>query len=115
MIRKLSEDGTSSGSELTLDVQNVSMGGQCYRVSTKGVTQQTEGIVANKRTAEMIGGGAVLGMLLLQAVEKAPRSAQLGAQRREARLRCSPKAEKSKCPQRPYLPSGWISRCGCKR
>lgn len=65
VIRKVSGGGMTGGSEVTLDLQSVKVGGRRYMVNTQDLEQKgSEGIGANRRTAEMVGGGAVLGTLI---------------------------------------------------
>jgi hypothetical protein len=65
VIRNASQGGTINGPQLTLDVENVTIDGARYLVSTQDVQQGSEqNIGKNRRTAEMVGGGAVLGTLL---------------------------------------------------
>jgi outer membrane lipoprotein SlyB len=65
VLRKVSSGGVTSNPELALDLQSVKVGGRRYTVNAQDVEQKgTGGIGANKRTAEMVGGGAVLGTLI---------------------------------------------------
>jgi len=65
VVKDASSGGTVSSGNLVLDLQSVNVGGQSYLVNTADVTQGGDrGIGKNKRTAEMVGGGAVLGTLL---------------------------------------------------
>ena len=51
--------------EATLDLQSIKVGDHRYNVDTADVTQSSrQGIGANKRTAEYVGGGTVLGTLI---------------------------------------------------
>lgn len=51
--------------QVALALQSINANGRAYTVQTNQVQQQgKQGIGANKRTAEMTGGGAVLGTLL---------------------------------------------------
>ena len=79
VIRNVSQGGTVSGPELSLDVQSVTVGGRRYLVSTQDVQQGSqEGIGKNRRTAEMVGGGAALGTLL-GAIAGGGKGAVIGA------------------------------------
>jgi hypothetical protein len=79
VIRNVSQGGTISGPELSLDVQSVTVGGRRYLVSTQDVQQGSqEGIGKNRRTAEMVGGGAALGTLL-GAIAGGGKGAVIGA------------------------------------
>jgi hypothetical protein len=64
---------TSSGGVTTptmeLAIRSVSVNGRSYPIATGSVQQEGEqGLGANRRTAEMVGGGALLGTLLGAAV-----------------------------------------------
>jgi hypothetical protein len=65
VVRKVGGGGVTSNPEVTLDLQSVKVGGRRYMVNTQDVAQKAEGSLgANKRTAEMVGGGAALGTLI---------------------------------------------------
>ena len=65
VIRKVSTGGVTGTPEVTLDLQSIKVGGRRYTVSAEDLAQKgSDGIGANKRTAEMVGGGAVLGTLI---------------------------------------------------
>ena len=65
--------------ELTLDLQSVKVGARRYTVNTADVQQKGEGSIgANKRTAEMVGGGAALGTLI-GAIAGGGKGAAIGA------------------------------------
>lgn len=65
VIRNVSAGNITGGSEMTLDLQSVKVGGHRYLVNTEDLQQKgSQGIGANKRTAEMVGGGAALGTLI---------------------------------------------------
>lgn len=79
LVRNTSKGGTVGSSEVTLDLDSIMVNGRRYRVSTEDVTQSgNQGIGKNKRTAEMVGGGAVLGTLL-GAVAGGGKGAAIGA------------------------------------
>lgn len=80
VIRNVKAAGTVSGSsDLTLDLQSVKVGGRRYTVSTEDISQKgREGLGTNKRTAEMVGGGAVLGTLI-GAIAGGGKGAAIGA------------------------------------
>lgn len=80
VLRSVSNQGTVSGtSELVLDLDSVRVNGRRYQVSSQDI-QQTgkEGIGKNKRTATMVGGGAVLGTLI-GAIAGGGKGAAIGA------------------------------------
>lgn len=67
--------------ELALDLASITFNGQRYSVDTEAITQQgqsKDGVGANKRTGEYVGGGAVLGTLL-GAIAGGGRGAAIGA------------------------------------
>ncbi|HVB36936.1 MAG TPA: hypothetical protein VND92_00295 [Vicinamibacterales bacterium] len=65
IVRRVSSGGATGSPEMVLDVQSITVGGQRYLVSTTDLTQQSgTGIGKNKRTAEAVGGGAVLGSII---------------------------------------------------
>ncbi|MFB3814741.1 MAG: hypothetical protein ACE14L_11590 [Terriglobales bacterium] len=67
-VGKVSSGTMGAGSnEVALGLQSVTIGGRTYQVSTAPVRQTStdeRGIGANKRTAIMTGGGAVLGTVI---------------------------------------------------
>jgi hypothetical protein len=66
--------------DLTLDVQSISVGGQRYRVSTteQELENHRDGVGANKRTGQFVGGGAVLGAVI-GAIAGGGKGAAIGA------------------------------------
>ena len=65
VIRSASGGNDNSGSDLVLDVDQITVFGRRYAVSTVDLGGQgRQGLGANKRTAEMVGGGAAVGTLL---------------------------------------------------
>jgi hypothetical protein len=55
----------SSDSDMTLDVQAITVNGRRYRISTAPLRQTgRNGLGMNKRTAEMVGGGALIGTII---------------------------------------------------
>ena len=80
VIRSASKGGRIHGtSDLVLDLQSISVEGQRYLISTTDV-QETgrHGVGANKRTAEMTGGGAALGAII-GAIAGGGKGAAIGA------------------------------------
>lgn len=66
---------------VALDLQSISVNGQSYTVNSQDMRNngnQREGIGANRRTGEYVGGGAVLGTLL-GAIAGGGRGAAIGA------------------------------------
>jgi len=65
IIRTISSGGVTGSPEITLDIQSITVNGRRYNVTTADLTRKgSGGIGANKRTAEMIGGGAVVGTII---------------------------------------------------
>jgi hypothetical protein len=65
VIRQLRRESGVGSPELVLDLDSITVNGQRYRISTSDVSRSgNTGIGANRRTGEMVGGGAVLGTLL---------------------------------------------------
>ena len=79
VIRSVNAGGATGTPELALDLQSIKVGGRRYTVSTEDVSQSgREGLGKNKRTAEMVGGGAVLGTLI-GAIAGGGKGAAIGA------------------------------------
>lgn len=79
ILRRVSTGGTTGTSQLVVDLDSITIDGHRYRVSTEDVTQRgRQGIGKNRRTAEMVGGGAVLGTLL-GAIAGGGKGAAIGA------------------------------------
>ncbi len=79
VLRKASRGGTVGSGEMTLDLQSVTVRGRRYMVSTSDLEKSSQrGIGKNRRTAEMVGGGAVLGTLI-GAVAGGGKGAAIGA------------------------------------
>jgi hypothetical protein len=66
--------------DITLDVQSVWVGGRRYRVSTQDAELENhrDGVGANKRTGEFVGGGAAFGAII-GAIAGGGRGAAIGA------------------------------------
>jgi hypothetical protein len=80
VLRNVQQQGTVTGnSELVLDLQSIRVNGRRYMVSTEDLDQQNnEGLGKNRRTATMVGGGAVLGTLI-GAIAGGGKGAAIGA------------------------------------
>jgi hypothetical protein len=80
VIRSASKGGKFHGaSDLVLDLQSISVEGQEYLVSTADLQEKgRSGLGANKRTAEMTGGGAALGAII-GAIAGGGKGAAIGA------------------------------------
>ncbi|MFB3915472.1 MAG: hypothetical protein ACE14M_02005 [Terriglobales bacterium] len=79
-VNNISQGTLGVGSnEVALGLQSVTVNGQTYNIAANPVTQSgNRGIGANKRTAEMTGGGALLGTLI-GAVVGGGKGAAIGA------------------------------------
>jgi hypothetical protein len=66
VIKSASQGGRIRGaSDLVIDLQSVSIGGQQYLLSTSDVVEEgKDGIGKNKRTAKYVGGGAAVGAII---------------------------------------------------
>lgn len=65
VIRQMSSGGATGSPEMVLDVQSITIAGRRYLVSTEGTLLDSDtGLGKNKRTAEAVGGGAVLGGII---------------------------------------------------
>jgi len=79
VVRRVAEGGTVTSGNLALDLDSVEVNGHRYRVSTEDLEKSgSQGIGANRRTGEMVGGGAVLGTLL-GAIAGGGKGAAIGA------------------------------------
>jgi len=79
ILRQASSGGTVSSPDLALDINSVTIQGRRYGVSTADIKESgNQGIGKNKRTAEMVGGGAALGTLL-GAIAGGGKGAVIGA------------------------------------
>jgi hypothetical protein len=65
IIRTVSTGGVTGSSEITLDIQSITVNGRRYNVTTADLKQHgRSGLGANTRTAEMVGGGAAIGTII---------------------------------------------------
>lgn len=65
VIRQISSGGASGTPTLALDLDSITAGGSDYVVSTADLVEQgRQGLGKNKRTGQMVGGGAALGALI---------------------------------------------------
>jgi hypothetical protein len=68
-ILQTSGGGTVGTRTMELGIRSVTVRGTTYPIATAGLEQRgEEGLGSNRRTAEMVGGGAVLGTLIGAAV-----------------------------------------------
>lgn len=79
VVREVESGGTTGSPNVALALQSVSVGGRTYLISSEDLEQSSHtGLGANKRTATMVGGGAVLGTLL-GAIAGGGKGAAIGA------------------------------------
>jgi hypothetical protein len=79
VITRIDNGGATGTPELMLDVQSVRVNGRSYLVDTTDLEQKgTSGIGKNKRTGQMVGGGAVLGTII-GAIAGGGKGAAIGA------------------------------------
>jgi hypothetical protein len=79
VVRQVSNGGTTGSAEVALDLAAIDIGGHRYIVSSQDLQQtNNQGIGKNKRTGEMVGGGAALGTLL-GAIAGGGKGAAIGA------------------------------------
>lgn len=79
VVVQTTEGGTVGTPSMELAIRSVTISGRTYPIATAGVQEQGDaGLGANRRTAEMVGGGAVLGTLIGAAVGGG-RGAAIGA------------------------------------
>ena len=65
VIESSTPGSLTSASDLVLDLDSLTVSGTRYLVNTNDVTKNgRQGLGANRRTAEMVGGGAALGTLI---------------------------------------------------
>ncbi len=65
VVSDVSSGGTTGSAELALDLRSLTANGQRYMVESQSITQSgNQGLGKNKRTGEMVGGGAVLGTVI---------------------------------------------------
>jgi hypothetical protein len=79
IVRQVNEGGTLSNGNFILDLDSIRVNGHRYSVSTADLeAKDRNGIGNNRRTGEMVGGGAVLGTLL-GAIAGGGKGAAIGA------------------------------------
>ncbi len=79
VVAQVSSGGTVGTPELQLGLRSITINGRKYSISTENAVQRgEEGLGRNRRTGEMVGGGAVLGTLL-GAIAGGGRGAVAGA------------------------------------
>lgn len=65
VVREISSGGTTGSPDMVLDMQSMTVSGRRYIVSTTDLKRDSgTGIGKNRRTAETVGGGAVLGTII---------------------------------------------------
>lgn len=78
VVRRVTEGSTLTSPSYVLDLDSVRVGGRRYVVNTSDIDAGQQGIGKNRRTAEYVGGGAVLGTLL-GAIAGGGKGAAIGA------------------------------------
>jgi hypothetical protein len=79
VVRNVNQGGTVTNGNLSLDLESVTANGQRYMVSTSDIERGSDrGLGKNRRTAEMVGGGAVLGTIV-GAIAGGGKGAAIGA------------------------------------
>ena len=79
ILRDISSGSTTGSSQLALDLNSVTVNGHRYSISTEDLQQSNNrGLGKNKRTGEMVGGGAVLGTVI-GAIAGGGKGAAIGA------------------------------------
>ncbi len=79
VLRSLSSGGTAGSANLVLDLDSVTVANRRYSVNSADIQKSNDrGIGKNRRTGEMVGGGAVLGTLL-GAIAGGGKGAAIGA------------------------------------
>jgi len=78
IVRRVTEGNALSNGNFVLDLESMRVNGRRYVVNTEDIRTGDQGIGKNRRTAEYVGGGAVLGTLL-GAVAGGGKGAAIGA------------------------------------
>ena len=79
VIKRINNGGSTGTPDITLDLESVRMDGRRYLIDASDVDEKgTSGIGKNKRTGEMVGGGAVLGTII-GAIAGGGKGAAIGA------------------------------------
>jgi hypothetical protein len=79
IVAKVEDSGTLNEAELMLDIRSVTIDGRRYLINTSSLEQSSrEGVGKNRRTAEMVGGGAAIGTVI-GAIAGGGKGALLGA------------------------------------
>ncbi len=78
IVRQVTEGGTLTSGNFVLDLDSIRVNGRRYVVNTGDIEAGNTGIGKNRRTAEMVGGGAALGTLI-GAIAGGGKGAAIGA------------------------------------
>ena len=79
VIKRIDTGGSTGTPDITLDLESIRMDGRRYLIDASDVDEKgTSGIGKNKRTGEMVGGGAVLGTII-GAIAGGGKGAAIGA------------------------------------
>jgi hypothetical protein len=64
VVTRVEDPGAVGTGEIQLALRSISVDGRTYMTSSQTTARGQEGLGANRRTAEMVGGGAALGTLI---------------------------------------------------
>jgi hypothetical protein len=78
IVRRVNDSSTLSSGSYVLDLESIRVNGRRYVVNAEDVKKGETGIGTNRRTAEYVGGGAVLGTLI-GAIAGGGKGAAIGA------------------------------------
>jgi hypothetical protein len=79
VIKQINDGGSTGTPDLVLDVRSIKIDGRRYLIDVSDIQQKgTSGVGKNKRTGEMVGGGAVLGTII-GAIAGGGKGAAIGA------------------------------------
>ncbi len=78
-IKRIDNGGSTGTPDLTLHIESVSVNGRRYLIDASDIDEKgTSGIGKNKRTGQMVGGGAALGTII-GAIAGGGKGAAIGA------------------------------------
>jgi hypothetical protein len=117
VIRQVQQGGTLNNGYFVLDLEAVQVNGRWHHLAAEDLrVNDQNGLGANRRTGEMVGGGAALGTLL-GAVAGGGKGAAIGAIAGAiAVVGCKwpRRATRSACLPKRCCASVWIVRCICE-
>jgi hypothetical protein len=77
-VLRVNEGGTLTSDQVELGLRSITVNGRTLTVNTETTTSGDSGLGANRRTATMVGGGALLGTLI-GAIAGGGKGAAIGA------------------------------------